>query len=120
MADITNTDRSQWALKAISAFRKATGTDMEDALADLLADLMHWSDRMGYQFDAELARGRGHYEAELVEDEPGRVLPLEDSAKHLAASNPQGVIRHYDDKHDDPGHGLASCCVTCRAYPFVV
>jgi hypothetical protein len=45
---------------------KETGTDQEAALGDLLADLMHWTDRNGQDFDAALDRARGHYEAETV------------------------------------------------------
>jgi hypothetical protein len=64
-----NFDRAAWADKAISAFRRESGTDLEDALPDLLADFMHWSDRAGYDFDLALDRARGHYEAET--GEPG-------------------------------------------------
>jgi hypothetical protein len=64
--DGMNFDRASWADKAISAFRDATGTDREDALGDLLADLMHWADRTGYGFDEALDRARGHYGAETT------------------------------------------------------
>lgn len=67
-ADGMNFDRASWADKAISAFRAATGTDREDALSDLLADLMHWADRAGYGFDEALDRARSHYEAETARD----------------------------------------------------
>jgi hypothetical protein len=62
--DGMNFDRASWADKAISAFREATGTDREDTLTDLLADLMHWSDRAGFGFDEALDRAREHYGAE--------------------------------------------------------
>ncbi len=62
--DGKNDDRAIWAGHAITAFREATGTDMEDALTDLLTDLMHWADRQDYDFEAALLRGRGHYDAE--------------------------------------------------------
>ena len=61
-----NFDRASWADQAISAFRDATGTDKEDALSDLLADLMHWVDRAGYGFDEAFDRARGHYGAETA------------------------------------------------------
>jgi len=63
-----NEKRTAWAGLAIAAFRDATGTDPEDALPDLLADLMHWCDRNGTDFDAALERGRYHYEAETTEE----------------------------------------------------
>ncbi|MBC7855281.1 MAG: hypothetical protein IAF94_17775 [Pirellulaceae bacterium] len=61
-----NDKRSAWADTAIRAFQIETGSDDEDALGDLLADLMHWSDRNNYDFEAALTRGRGHYEAETM------------------------------------------------------
>jgi hypothetical protein len=63
-----NERRTAWAGLAIAAFRDATGADPEDALPDLLADLMHWCDRKGSDFDAALERGRYHYEAETTEE----------------------------------------------------
>jgi hypothetical protein len=59
-----NDKRSAWAATALAAFIDETGTDEEDAVCDLTADLMHWCDRHGYDFAAELARGQAHYEAE--------------------------------------------------------
>lgn len=64
--DGMNGKRSGWAGQAIAAFMHATGTDREDALSDLLADLMHWSDRSGLPFAAELDRARNHYGAETL------------------------------------------------------
>jgi hypothetical protein len=59
-----NDDRAAWAAAALTTFMQCTGTDLEDALGDLLANLMHWSDRNNYDFDAALDRARAHYEAE--------------------------------------------------------
>jgi len=59
-----NDSRAEWAGAALSSFMMVTGTDEEDALGDLLADLMHWADRNGYDFDAALDPGRWHYDAE--------------------------------------------------------
>ena len=64
-----NDQRSTWPEAAITAFRQATNTDEDDALGDLLADLMHWADRSGYDFAAALDRALFHYEAE-TEGEP--------------------------------------------------
>jgi hypothetical protein len=64
-----NADRAKWAATALRAFRKATGADAEEALGDLLCDLMHWSDRNNFDFDAALDRARMHYEAETARDE---------------------------------------------------
>ena len=67
--DRMNDDRSSWAGVALASFMHVTGTDEEDALGDLLSDLMHWSDRNDYDFDAVLDRARAHYEAETVLEE---------------------------------------------------
>ena len=61
-----NDDRAAWAGSALAAFMRVTGTDVEDAVGDLLADLMHWCDRNNYDFDLALERARGHYEAETL------------------------------------------------------
>ena len=64
-----NGDRAKWAQAALRAFRKATGADEEEALGDLLTDLMHWSDRSNFDFEAALDRARMHYEAETAGEE---------------------------------------------------
>jgi hypothetical protein len=64
-----NDRRATWAAGAVAGFRSATGTDEEDAVCDLLADLMHWCDRSGQGFGRELARATDHYQAETLGDE---------------------------------------------------
>jgi hypothetical protein len=59
-----NDQRSAWARCAVRVFQEATGTDEEDVLCDLLANLMHWADRANYDFEAALLRARDHYDAE--------------------------------------------------------
>ena len=70
--DPNNTDRAGWALEAVKAFQTATRTDDCDALADLLADLMHLCDRKrgqhGWDFDAMLERARSNYDEEVEEE----------------------------------------------------
>jgi hypothetical protein len=66
--DGMNDDRSAWAGSALALFMHVTGTEEADALGDLLADLMHWADRKGYDFDAALHCARSHYEAETAEE----------------------------------------------------
>jgi hypothetical protein len=62
-----NSDRALWAASAIYRFQQQTGTDHENALCDLLCDLMHWSDRNNFNFGTTLTRAYGHYEAETAE-----------------------------------------------------
>lgn len=66
--DGQNDNRATWADQAVRAFRYTTGTDREDALSDLLCDLMHLCDRdakLG-DFESQLRRARGHYAAETA------------------------------------------------------
>ena len=80
-----NDKRAQWAAAALREFGRITGTDDEDALGDLLCDLMHWCDRNDMDFEAALWRARCHYEAESMSPDtgtPGPVSPVE-AAKAL-------------------------------------
>ncbi len=54
------------AAVALKAFRRATGTDPEDAVVDLLADLMHWCLQNGQDFEKGLKRARLHVGDELA------------------------------------------------------
>lgn len=69
MKDITNQDRAEWAYCALERFQDKTQTDDEDALADLLCDLMHLADRDGLDFDNELNRARNNHTEEVAEEE---------------------------------------------------
>lgn len=62
--DGMNDSRAEWAGIALSAFMERTGADQEDALGDLLGDLMHWADRHNFDFELALDRARWHYDAE--------------------------------------------------------
>jgi hypothetical protein len=61
-----NDRRAAWAERAICEFQMATNSDREDALCDLLTDLMHWSDRSGIPFWVSLERAQFHYNAETA------------------------------------------------------
>ena len=63
-----NHDRAEWAAASLRHFQCMTGTDYDDALTDFLCDLMHWSDRNNFNFDAALSCARMHYEAETAPD----------------------------------------------------
>lgn len=66
--DGQNDDRASCAREALDRFVQVTGTDPEDAVADLLADLMHFADRNGVNFNHELKRARWHYHEETRPD----------------------------------------------------
>ena len=62
-----NGERAGWARTAVDAFVADTGTDEEDALCDLLCNLMHLADFEGWDFSSEYGRALLHYEAEQSE-----------------------------------------------------
>ena len=84
-----NDDRASWASTALIAFKSETGSDDEDAMSDLLCDMMHLADREGEDFTTDLRRAAGHYVAETTSDCPfvrvSRILAGSDLATVLAA-----------------------------------
>ncbi len=62
-----NNERAECAGEALRQFQLVTGADEEDALGDLLCNLLHWCDRNHFDFEAALARARMHYDAETGE-----------------------------------------------------
>ncbi len=64
MTVTTNKDRAERAAAALRHFQCTTGTDYDDALADLRCDLHHWCDRENADFQSALDRARQHYAAE--------------------------------------------------------
>lgn len=64
--DGLNDERASWASSALRQFQHVTGTDDEDALADLLGDLMHWADRHEVSFTTELERAQRYYQEETT------------------------------------------------------
>ena len=63
-----NSSPALWAAVALEEFRRQTGADLEDAVSDLLADLMHWCDRFGQEFQNEFRRAMNHYSEETATD----------------------------------------------------
>ena len=59
--DELNSARAEWAQAAIIAFREVTGAEEEEALSDLLCNLMHLADRQGKGFYASLRRAIDNY-----------------------------------------------------------
>lgn len=66
--DRTNEDRIDTGRQIVDAYGQAMGQD-ESNLSDLLADLMHYAKSEKLDFDAEVERGRFHFEAEDAGDE---------------------------------------------------
>jgi hypothetical protein len=63
-----NNDRAEWAGASLRHYRSQTGHAYENVLASLLCDLLHWCDRNGIAFDAELSRGRTRYDKETGQE----------------------------------------------------
>jgi hypothetical protein len=52
-----NHDRAQWAQAAVTVFQDQTGTDKDDAIADLIADLCHLADEYDQDALEQVRRG---------------------------------------------------------------
>ena len=67
---VTNTDRAAWADAALDAFRVLTGQtapgETEEALGDLLCDLLHLAQAEGLEPLTLLERATWHYEYEIL------------------------------------------------------
>lgn len=59
----TNGQRAERAYRALDYWRKGDEADEAD-FSDLLADLMHYADEQGLDFDRESQRARSHYYTE--------------------------------------------------------
>lgn len=54
-------DAVKWASESLILHQDNTNSDDEDAVADLLADLMHYCEHHGLDFEGELRRGSDSY-----------------------------------------------------------
>ena len=63
-----NLSRAHGAAKAIYTFMRVTRCDEEDALTDLLCDLMHWARFRRFDFAFEFRRAEGNFAAELHDE----------------------------------------------------
>lgn len=63
-----NRTRARRAQYSLDAYKTACPTDDDDALCDLLTDLMHYADMTNTGFEEELDRAQMHYNAELREE----------------------------------------------------
>ena len=79
--DSMNDRRAEWAAQTIERFQFITRTDDEDAVADLLNNLMHYCDRSSQSFQHQLRRARGMYRDETSEEPEDLVMPAETRAE---------------------------------------
>lgn len=82
-----NDDRASWAATAIKEFIRETKTDPEDALADLLCDLMHWADRNNENFMGQFDRAVRSYKEETMAPNY-TMVNCEDCGEENLAGNP--------------------------------
>ena len=101
-SQVSNATRARWAEACVSVLLQHTGCDEEDALGDLLCDLMHWSHQRGFDFALALDRARGHYDAELADE--ALVPPAEESADTASLLDALLDIKRLASGHDDSGY----------------
>jgi hypothetical protein len=53
-----------WAAEAVAVFQKHCRTGDDHAIADLICDLGHLAEDLGFDFLSEVRRGIGHWYAE--------------------------------------------------------
>lgn len=73
MSESTNEERAQWADNAIQLFARETGLDGageedETKLKDLLADIRHWCDQKGLDYEQINDHSFGVHAEELAEE----------------------------------------------------
>lgn len=68
MSDVTNSDRAQWAEIALATFTETVNTDREDAIADLICDLLHLARQDGLDPESQLERAKSNFTAEEKEN----------------------------------------------------
>jgi hypothetical protein len=73
-----NENRARSADAVLEMFQWQTDADIEDALSDLLANLMHWCDRFGQDFQKEFRRAQNHYREETASSPAMAGLPTSD------------------------------------------
>lgn len=60
-----NLRRAECAADILTAYCHRSGSEPEHALTDLLADLMHWCNANGQDFQTALDRAREHHNEEI-------------------------------------------------------
>ena len=108
--EMTNADRVLWGELALSSFASESGqsddltTDPETVLGDLLADLMHFCDARGTDFDSALERGRNHH-SEEIEEEAEAARPVCNKTYFVAG----GRVERTCGEPADPESTCAEC-----------
>ena len=84
MNDITNADRAEWAMDALTGFVAATRVDTaRDAVADLIANLLHLARGRGLDVDLLLDQTRRLMAEEFAEDAEGDMATVQARFREL-------------------------------------
>lgn len=84
MQDTTNADRARWALVPLTGFVAATGVDTaRDAIADLIANLLHLARGRGLDTDWLLDQTRKLMAQEFAEDAEGNMTAVQARFREL-------------------------------------
>lgn len=84
MQDVTNADRAAWALSALTDFVAATGVDTgRDAVADLIANLLHLARGRGLDMDMLLDQTRKLVAEEFAEVPEGDMAAVQARFREL-------------------------------------
>ena len=84
MNDITNADRAEWAMDALNGFVAATEVDTaHDAIADLIANLLHLARGRGLDVDVLLDQTRKLMAEEFAEDAEGDMAAVQARFREL-------------------------------------
>ena len=78
MQDTTNADRAGWALAALTGFVAETRVDTaRDAIADLIANLLHLARGRGLDVDVLLGQTQKLMAEEFAEDPEGEMAAVQ-------------------------------------------
>jgi len=69
LPDTNNEVRAWWAARCVREFMTMTGVDPEDAIGDLVANLMHLARLTDQDPELQLMRGQAHFYAEEKEEQ---------------------------------------------------
>jgi hypothetical protein len=84
MHDVTNADRAGWALDALTGFVAATRVNTaRDAIADLIANLLHLARGRGLDVDLLLDQTRKLMTEEFAEDPEGDMTSVQKRFREL-------------------------------------
>jgi hypothetical protein len=125
----TNADRAAWAKEALAVFTARTFSgdhpdsmdrdDLESAVGDLVADLLHFATQQGFSTGDTVRRALGNFGAELLEEatRSGKAAPaLREALAWVAtaAEDLDAAIVGVTDQFDSERVELHSACCHAR------